>query len=84
MECNRIIRGKVAYNIYPNQVVVEVGSQRISYNRYHEPNRAGLTQFRETILKSKPGQYTTASDFLGLASSCGLRGTSVAQRGSIK
>lgn len=67
-------RGKLTYAIYDDRVVVGNNNQWTSYNPYENWNRAGITQFMNTILKSKEDQYTTAADFMTLAYECGIRG----------
>lgn len=71
-----IIRGSITYYIFAEKVLVSVGAnQWISYNQYDNWNRQGITTFRQTILKSKAGEYDNASDQMSLAVQCGIRGT---------
>lgn len=67
-------RGKVTYVIYEDRILAGYGKQWTSYNPYENWNRAGITRFINTILKSKEDQYTTAADFMTLAYECGVRG----------
>jgi hypothetical protein len=69
-----ITRGKVTYVIYEDRVVVGYNKQWTSYNGYENWNRAGITQFINTIIKSKETEYGTAPDYMTLAYECGIRG----------
>lgn len=70
-----ITRGKVTYVIYEDRILAGIpGNQWTSYNPYENWNRAGITQFINTILKSKENEYGTAADFMTLAYECGIRG----------
>ena len=69
-------RGKLIYILHSDSVVVGVGgNQWVSYNQYNNYNRQGITQFRNTILKSKEDEYGTAVDQMSLAVQCGIKGT---------
>lgn len=71
-----IKRGRLTYYLYPEKVIVGIGtSQWVSYNQYDNWNRQGITLFRNKILNSKEGEYTTAADQMSLAVECGIRGT---------
>lgn len=67
-------RGRVTYLIYEDRVLVGTSNQWTSYNPYENWNRAGITQFINTILKSKETEYGTAADYMTLAYECGIRG----------
>lgn len=70
-------RGRLTYYIYDEKVVVSVGcSQWVSYNQYDNWNRQGITQFINTILKSKDDEYDNVVDQMTLAVQCGIKGTS--------
>lgn len=72
-----INRGKMTYYIYEDKVIVNVGGwQWVSYNQYDNWNRQGITQFANTILKSKENEYDNAVDQITLAVRCGIKGTS--------
>ena len=72
-----IIRGKLTYILYPEKVIVGIGStQWVSYNQYDNWNRQGITLFRHAIMKSKPNEYDNPADQITLAVQCGIRGTS--------
>jgi hypothetical protein len=73
-----IARGRIVYYIYKEKVLVNVGGdQWISYNQYDNWNRQGITQFRQTIMKSKINEYDNASDQMSLAVQCGIRGSRI-------
>jgi hypothetical protein len=75
-----IERGKITYYLYNEKVVVSVGGgQFVSYNQYDNWNRQGITQFKNTILKSKEHEYATVADQISLAVVCGIRGASTAR-----
>lgn len=67
-------RGKVTYVIYEDRILAGQSNQWTSYNPYENWNRAGITQFINTILKSREDQYGTAADFMTLAYECNIRG----------
>ena len=70
-------RGKIAYYIYDEKVIVSVGGhQYVSYNQYDNWNRQGITQFANILLKSKEDEYANAVDQMTLAVQCGIRGSS--------
>lgn len=70
-----IQKNKLTYVIRPDDVTVYVGfNQWISYNQYNNFNRKGITEFRQTILKSKKDEYDSASDQMSLAYSCNIKG----------
>lgn len=72
---NTIKRGNVTYVIYEDRILVGLpGNQWTSYNPYENWNRAGITQFINTIQKSKEDEYGTAADYMTLAYECGIRG----------
>lgn len=69
-------RGRLTYYIYDEKVIVSVGGfQWVSYNQYDNWNRQGITQFINTILKSKEDEYDNVVDQMTLAMQCGIRGT---------
>lgn len=73
-------KGNITYVIYPEKVVVGVGSyQWVSYNQYTNWNRQGIAQFKDMILKSKENEYNNATDQMCLAIECGIRGASTSK-----
>lgn len=73
-------RGKLTYYLYDEKVVVAVSaSQYVSYNQYDNWNRQGITQFINTLLKSKEDEYATPVDQMTLAVQCGIRGSSTSK-----
>lgn len=70
-------RGRLTYYIYDEKVIVAVGgNQYVSYNQYDNWNRQGITQFINTLLKSKEDEYSSPVDQMSLAVQCGIKGTS--------
>ena len=75
-EVTIIKRGRLTYVLYPEKVVVGIGTgQWVSYNQYDNWNRQGITMFKKAILKSKEDEYDNPVDQMTLASQCGIRGT---------
>lgn len=75
-----IKRGKITYVIYNDKVIVSVGGgQYVSYNKYVNWNKRGITKFIKCLLKSNVEQYTTAVDQISLARECKVIGTSVSK-----
>lgn len=71
-----IERGDITYYLYTEKILVGVGgNQWVSYNQYDNWNRQGITQFKQTILKSKEDEYGSPSEQMSLAVKCGIRGT---------
>lgn len=72
-----IQRGCITYLLYTEKVLVGVkGNQWVSYNPYDNWNRQGITQFKNTILKSKEDEYGSPSEQMSLAVQCKIIGTS--------
>lgn len=70
----KLRRGNLIYYIYENKVIVEVpGDQWLTYNYYHNWNRQGITQLRQTLLKSKPDQYGDICSLFALATELEVR-----------
>lgn len=70
-------RGRLTYYIYDEKVIVSVGgNQYVSYNQYDNWNRQGITQFINTLLRSKETEYSSPVDQMSLAVQCGIKGTS--------
>lgn len=70
-----IRKSKLIYILKQDSVTVYVGgNQWMSYNQYNNWNRKGITQFRQTILKSKKDEYDNAADQMSLAYECGIKG----------
>lgn len=71
-----IKRGKITYVLYPNKITVGVGGdQWVSYNKYSNWNKSGIKKFKDTILKSKEGEYSDAVSQMSLAIECGIKST---------
>lgn len=76
MKAKILHRGRLTYYVYDDKVIVNVGGdQWVGYNQYDNWNRQGITQFSNTILKSKEDEYANAVDQMSLAVRCGIKGT---------
>lgn len=73
-----IKKNKLIYILKQDSVVVGVGfNQWVSYDKYNNPNKNGITNFKNVILKSKLNEYDTATDQMSLAYNCKIRGVRV-------
>lgn len=70
-------RGKIIYILNQEDIIAYVGfDQWLSYNKYMNWNRQGISQMRSILLKSKEDEYASPSELLSLAATCNLIGTS--------
>ena len=85
MKYEEIKRGSITYYLIDSAVVVSIGGyQYISYNMYNTPNRSSISEFKKKLKKSRPNQYTTASEQMDLAIKCKLVGSGIRKPDWIK
>ncbi len=72
-----INRNKMQYVVYEDKVVAFVGAgQWISYNKYDNWNKQGITMMANKLIKSKDTEYSSPSALLTLAHDCRVIGSS--------
>lgn len=70
-----IKRDKVTFYIKDENVIVSNNDiQHTAYSVYALQNRGAFHQFRDTILNSKPSEFTKIVEVVGLSSRCGIYG----------
>lgn len=65
------------YVIYPEKVVAFMGfGQWVSYNKYENWNRLGISHMIKRLVKSNEDEYASPSELIQLASECNIVGSS--------
>lgn len=76
----QINRNKMIYIIYPEKIIAYMGlGQWVSYNKYENWNRQGISQMITKLKNSTEEEYASPIEIMQLARDCNINGTSTSK-----